>query len=569
MKPLRLRLVVGALAAMAAALALRVAYLQTVEHSDYRDQAAAEHVAQEKVIAHRGSILDRNGRPLATTMEVYDILVRPDQIQRPAESAEILASILDLPYSQVLASVTRPDPGQWPRLARSVPYEAGQRVAALYWTPVRAEKRVTRLYPEGNMAASVLGFVGRDHVGLAGLEADFNAELMGRHGTLLYERDSVGRAIPLGERRLTPPHPGSDVVLTIDRFIQRAAEVELDRAIAKHQASGGVVIVANPRTGELLAVASRPSFDLSQLDLEKPIDLALFRNRAVTDQYEPGSIFKVITMAAAVDGGVVRPTTTYMDTGVVVKYGWPISNWDGKANGLTDMVGLFRYSANVGAVWVADRVGPPRFYDYVRRFGFGVATHSELSGEAPGAVRDQTAEGWRPIDLSTNSFGQGISVTPLQMIAAVGAVVNGGVLMRPYVVKEIRGPSETRRWEPVAVRRVIAPATSTTLREMLHASLEEGEGTKLASVPAYKAGGKTGTASIPIAGGYSERTIASFVGFLPYDNPDLVILIRVDEPRDSPWGSVVASPVFRAIAQQAMHHRRVPPASLVAARSGS
>lgn len=556
----------GALAVMAAALALRVAYLQTVEHPDFRDQAAAEHVAQEKVIAHRGSILDRNGRPLATTMEVYDVQVRPDQIQRPAESAEILASILDMPYSQVLATVSRPAPGQWLRLARSVPYEAGQRIAALHWTPVRAEKRVTRLYPEGNMAPSVLGFVGRDHVGLAGLEADFNAELMGRHGSLLYERDSTGRAIPLGERRLTPPLPGSDVVLTIDRFIQRAAEIELDRAIAKHQASGGVVIVANPRTGELLAVANRPSFDLSQLDLEKPIDLALFRNRAVADQYEPGSIFKVITMAAAVDGGIVRPTTTYMDTGVVVKYGWPISNWDGKANGLTDMVGLLRFSANVGAVWVADRVGPARFYDYVRRFGFSVPTQSELSGEASGAVRDHNTEGWRPIDLSTNSFGQGISVTPLQMIAAIGAVVNGGVLMRPYVVKELRGPGETRRWQPVAVRRVIAPESSTTLREMLHTSLEGGEGTKLASVPAYEAGGKTGTASIPVAGGYSERTIASFVGFLPYGDPDLVILIRVDEPKDSPWGSVVASPVFRAIAQQAMHHLRVPPASLVAGK---
>lgn len=539
-------------------LTLRVSYLQIAQSESFRQQAQEEHWAKQSVLPHRGMIRDRNSYPLAATVTVFNLFLDTTTLRRPERVAQALSPLLERSEEELLQLMSRGQKEKVP-LALGISYEKGREIQDLGLPGVVTEKEIKRVYPEGNMAAPLLGFVGRDSIGLTGIEADFNAELAGRSGSLIFERDSIGNPIPLGFRQLVPPEGGADLILTLDRYAQRLAEWGLDEAIKKHKASGGTIIIMEPRTGAILAMASRPSFDLTAIDLRDASRMELYRNRAITDMYEPGSVFKVVTMAAALEERLVTPKTTFYDNGFVVKYGWPIWNWDGKANGLIDMTEVLKRSANVGAIWVSDQLGPERFYKHVLRFGFGQPTYISLSGEASGQVRTHKDQGWSPVDLATNSFGQGISATPLQMITAVSAIANGGQLMRPYVVKQVVGPKGTRTYQPVVVRRVLSPEVAQQLGEMMHAAAEQGE-SKLAVVPGYKVGGKTGTASISKEGGYaSEETIASFAGFAPLRDPKFAILVKIDKPQDSPWGSVVASPVFSSISSQLLIYMKERP----------
>jgi len=278
--------------------------------------------------------------------------------------------------------------------------------------------------------------------------------------------------------------------------------------------------------------------------------MELYRNRAVTDLYEPGSVMKVVTMATAIDLGVVTPNTTYVDTGVATVPGGEILNWDFSVNGTTTMTQVLQKSLNTGAVWVSSQIGPERFYEYIKRFGFGEPTHVGLGGEAAGNVRTSDDPEWYPVDLATNSFGQGISVTPLQMITAVATIANGGQLIQPSIVQEIAGPDESRVFKPVAVRRVISESAARTLREMMQAVVE-GNPAHMAKVPGYHVAGKTGTSFISVGGGYApDITIASFVGFVPADDPQIIALIKIDKPQNDTLGGTVAAPVFAAMAPQ-------------------
>lgn len=557
------------LASSTLALVARLANLQIMQHDQYAAQARSEHWSRDKVPAHRGAIRDRNGYALAITATTYDLYLKP-KVSGPvtaANTAKALAPLIDVPPEKIMATLTGEDKGK-ALVAANISYATGEKIRSMGLPGVEAVEKVRRFYPEGNLGSTLMGFVGKDGNGLTGAEESLDGDLAGIAGLLVYERDSTGEPIPLGINSLTPPEAGADVYLTIDRYIQRLAERELDKAMEKHKASGGTIIVMDPKTGELLAMASRPAFDLTKIETDlaqlNPKDskqVALFRNRAVADVYEPGSTFKIITMASAVNEGLVNANTTYYDGGPVNKYGWNIDTWNGKHFGQETMTQLLQHSNNVGAVWVSDRLGTDRFYKYVRLFGFGQATNVGLAGEGRGQVRYPTEAGWYPVDLAVNSFGQGISVTPLQMITAASAVANGGSLMQPYVVKRIEGPRGTRSFSPVPVRRVVSEATSRTLREML-TKVAEGENTvlPLAAVPGYKVAGKTGTASIPGPGGYtSAATIASFIGFGPSDNPRFIILVKIDEPQDSPWGSLVASPIFSSIAKQTFAYLQIPP----------
>jgi len=337
-------------------------------------------------------------------------------------------------------------------------------------------------------------------------------------------------------------------------------ERELDAAIKAHGAAGGNIVVMDPRTGEIIAMTSRPSFQLSKLNLEDGSQVDLFRNRAVIDVYSPGSVMKTMTMAAAVDLGLVSPGTTYNDDGIAeVEGGEVIKNWDFSAHGTTTMVQLLQYSLNTGAVWLSDLLGAPRFYDYMARFGFGEPSGIGLGGDPAGIVRTSEEDDWYPIDLATNAFGQGISVSPVQMVSAVSALVNGGLLMRPYVVKEVAGPEGRRVYEPVVVRRAVSEETSGTLVEMMHAVVD-GMPNHLARVPGYQVGGKTGTTTFPDR----ADTIASFVGFAPAEDPRFVMLITIDSPKDSSLGGVVAAPVFSNLAPSMLTYLGVrPDAALV------
>ncbi|MBI2909088.1 MAG: penicillin-binding protein 2 [Chloroflexi bacterium] len=563
----RLAALIILLAGSTMALTLRLGYLQIVAHEELREQGDQEHWSQKTVAAHRGSILDADGRPLVTTVSQFNVSFKPDALGSREQIQVVdrsLAPLLGMQSGATIAKIR--EGGESSVLLKAgVPYETGLEIQRLRLLGVRLTQEYKRVYPEGSTAATLMGFVGKDNKGLTGIEADFNRELGGVDGKLVFERDSIGNEIPLGYRKEKPPQDGADLILTLDRYIQRLIEKKLDEAMVKHKASGGTIIVMDPRSGAILGMASRPTFDANKLDLVSNPKMELYRNRAITDMYEPGSVFKLITMAAGLDTKTITPRTTFYDTGSVNKYGAIIRTWDGRAHGLETMTQVLMNSCNVGAVWAADKVGADKFYEYVNRFGFGQPTHVGLSGEAKGQVRTNKTNGWRPIDLSTNAFGQGISVTPLQMITAVSAIVNGGNLMRPYIVKEVVTDGDRRVFRPVTVRRVISEEAARDLIQMMNAAAEKGE-SKLAIVPGFHVGGKTSTASISMEKGYtSDATIAGFIGFAPLEDPKFVVMVKIDEPKDSPWGSLVASPIFSSVTQQILLYMKMPPTDLVTA----
>jgi cell division protein FtsI/penicillin-binding protein 2 len=560
------RLIVLALVFASGALGLvgRLAYLQIVHHHHYAVEAAQEHLSRQTVSPTRGAILDRNGYPLATTLDAYDLYIERHAWQDMAsirQWAETLAPLVNKSVDDIVAGIAAEPDGDY-TLALGLDYDQGRSVIDLGLPGLKAVPSTRRFYPEGDLASALLGFTGRDHVGLAGLEADLQEELAGTPGDLYFERDSLGNPIPLGSQRGQPAVPGGDVRLTIDRYIQRLVEDDLDQSIKKHSASGGTIIVMDPRTGAILAMASRPSYRLSRLDLSKEVDPSLFRNRAVTDVYEPGSVMKVITMSAAVDLGLVNPDSTYYDAGYVTIGTSTIYNWDYSVNGTQTATQLLQKSLNTGAIWLSGLIGAENFYNYLGRFGFGESTNSGLGGEAEGLVRSSDEEGWYPVDLATNSFGQGVAATPLQVLTAVAAIANGGKLMRPYIVQEVSGPQGRRVYEPVVVRQAISEATARTVAQMMN-QVVEGVPYHLAQVHGYHVAGKTGTTIVSIPGGYDlNSTIASFVGFAPLEDPQMIMLVKIDQPKDDPLGGRVAAPVFGTLAPKILAYLNVKPDAL-------
>lgn len=565
----RIALLAAVLAAAAVGLVVRLAYVQVLNHDRYLAAARDAHYERRQVPSVRGAILDRNGFPLATSIDVVDVYIdrrawRGDP-SLAEEAATALAPLLGRAPAELLALFRDDSRGPIDLVDAGVDFAAGQQIEALGLPGVVLAAANERAYPEGDVASGLLGFLGRDHSGLAGLEADLEEVLAGAPGALLFERDGGGRPIAFGRVRMEPGRPGADVRLTIDRYIQRLVEAELDKQLKEHQASGGTIIVMEPKTGAILAMASRPSFKLSQLDLDNP-QLDLYRNRAVTDVYEPGSVLKVITMATAIDLGLVSPDTTYVDTGLVVKGGYEFRNWDFSVNGTTTMTQLLQKSLNTGAIWLSDRIGATRLYDSIKRFGFGESTHSGLGGEAAGLLRTNKDPGWYPADLATNSYGQGIAATPLQVITAIASVINGGKLMRPYIVQEIDGLEGRRVFEPVVVRQTISERTSRTMVEMLNAVVD-GVPYHRAQVRGYHVGGKTGTTLVSIPTGYAlDSTLASFVGFAPVEDPAFIMLVKIDQPKDDPLGGIVAAPVFGRLAPQILYYLNIPPAEQLAQR---
>jgi cell division protein FtsI/penicillin-binding protein 2 len=544
----------------------RLAYLQIIQHDQYITEAQSFQGGDREITAHRGAILDRLGNPLAMSVETFNVIADRKIWSEPAvgqRSAEKLAPLISRSAREILAATGDADSGP-ALIALDVPYEQGREIIAAGIPGVIVEPSSRRIYPEGNLAAPLLGFTGRESQGLSGLELDLNDLLTGESGRLLYERDSLGNPIPFGYRQESAPEPGGDVVLTVDRTIQRMAERELDDAIARTKATGGTIIVQEPQTGAILAMVSRPSFDLARLDLSDASKMEFYRNRAVTDLYEPGSVFKLLTMAAAIDAGKVNPNTTYMDSGQAVVGERVFANWDFSANGVTTMSTVLVRSLNTGTVWLADKIlGAESFYRYVREFGFGEPTGSGLSGEAGGFYRLPTQEEWYRSDLASNSFGQGISATPLQIVNMVSALANGGNLMRPYVVREVRSDDGVTVTEPEPIRRAISAQTAATMRSMMKEVVDYNAA---ARVPGYSAGGKSGTAYVPMTAtdssgnAYQEEvTIPSYVGFAPAENPRVTILVKLDNLGSADFGGTLTAPIFSRLAQSILTYLRVPP----------
>ena len=561
----RHRLLVVAIALGMSALLVRLAIVQVVDHERYLEEAAAARSGTETVIAPRGPILDASGYPLATSIDTWDVYIDSflwlDR-ERARVAAAGLGVALGLDFDTLYQNGTAQDGGDVVVL-RQLAYAPGLALRERDLWGVRLLPSSRRVYAEDDLAGPLIGFVGLDGRGLWGVEADFDHVLRGHAGRVVGEQDPLGRPIAFTQPAERTPLIGGEVQLTIDRFIQAIAERRLAEAIEANGATGGTVIVIEPHSGAILGMASLPAVQLSAVDLNDDNLVNLVRNRAVTDLYEPGSVLKTLTTAAAIDLGRITPETTYVDAGSVKVANSVIRNWDFVAHGEVSMTEYLQRSLNTGAVWLSQQIGAEAFYDYLAAFGIGESTHIGLAGEADGLLRTPDDDGWYPVDLATHSYGQGLAATPLQVAMAVNSFANGGALMRPQIVSQVVTREGVRRFEPVRVRQVVTPQTAQTVARMMLDVVEgqvAGAPPHRARVEGYRVAGKTGTTLVSIPTGYDpDTTIASFAGFLPYEAPRVTILVKIDQPSgDSNLGGVVAAPVFSVIAADIMEYLNVP-----------
>lgn len=550
------RLVVLAAVFFAFSLILlgRIIYWQVVRRQELLELAELEHYQTRVIPPQRGAILDRRGSLLATDIFQYEIFATPRDVRNPRWTAEQLAPLLERPPETLWALLDRKDLSV--TLAKQIPLNVGEKIASQSLPGVGAIPLPQRIYPEKELASHLLGFVGAEGDGFYGLEEYYDDILQGEPGSRGGERDPSGLQMIAGYGSYVPAQEGPTLVLTLDRTIQGLVEENLEKAIEEYGAQGGTIIVMDPWTGAILAMASYPRYDPNRF---YETSEELFVNPAISEIHEPGSVFKPVTIGAALDTGEVTPETTYNDTGSILVGGQVIANWDWGARGETTVSELLRYSLNVGAATMSTKIGGEKFYRYVRRFGFGEPTGVDLAGEVWGIVKSPGDAQWHESDLGTNSFGQGISVTPLQMINAMAAIANGGLLMKPYIVQRIIREDGVVEIEPVVRRRVISPETARQLTRILVEGVKKGVA-ELAYVEGYSIAAKTGTAQIPIPGGYDPTwTIASIVGWAPADDPRFIILVKIDKPQAAPWGAVVAAPVFKTLAQQLFDYLGIPP----------
>jgi cell division protein FtsI/penicillin-binding protein 2 len=406
-----------------------------------------------------------------------------------------------------------------------------------------------RIYPHGELMCHLLGYTDFSGTGGSGLEGYYQTELAGEAAS------AVLNISPLTQQESVIAREGADLVLTIDRTVQHVVENHLQAAMDTYQAQSGTIIVMSPKTGAILAMASLPCYSPYKFF---DTDESLLLNPSVSNQYEPGSVMKLVTMAAALDSGTVNPQSTYYDSGVIVMGGHPLYNWDRSARGTVDMTGLLANSLNVGAATLASWMGPDTFYNYFQRFNFGRPLGIDVMAEAGGQLPLPGDPMWTETNLGTNAFGQGMATTPLQMIAAVSALANDGYLMQPYIVQEIHKDGEVLEHRPTVLSRAVSEQTADTVSAMaVNAVRTEVIG---AQVEGYTVAGKTGTAQIPEGGIYNPtETIASFIGWLPADDPEIIVLVKLDRPHASPWGSTTAAPAFAELADELVALLDIPP----------
>jgi len=547
-------------------IVIRLFSLQVLQYGFYKALAEGQHSLYEKLFPTRGNVyMTEFGTdklyPLATNEPLKLVYANPSQITKdPEEVARMLAPILDMDQGVVYERVSKKEDLYEP-LKHAVRDADIQKITALGLKGIEFADEQVRMYPEGRYGSHLVGFLGYDgdvRKGQYGIEGAFDTELTGTVGSLQAEKDAAGRWIAIGSRTLIPAQDGDDIVLTIDRVIEHEACAKLDAAVQKHGADGGSVVIMDPTTGAILAMCGSPDFDPN--DYTDVDDAKVYANPAIFSQYEPGSVMKGITMSAALDQGVVTPNTTYTDEGFVKIASYTIKNSDGKANGVQTMTQVLEKSLNTGAIFAMRQTGATVFASYLEKFGFGKQTDVELQGESAGDI--STLALGKEIYAATASYGQGITVTPLQLTAAFGAIANRGELMKPYVVKEVRHADGTvTTTQPTKVRSAISAQTATTVTAMLVNVVQNGHGTR-AGVAGYYIAGKTGTAQIPKTDGpgYQEDvTIGSFAGFGPVEDPRFVMVVRIDKPRDVQFAESSAAPLFGEIASFILHYYEVPP----------
>jgi len=569
----RANVLAGILAFVALAIIVQMLRIQNSREAAIFRQQASDYASELKTFyPDRGEIYDRNGHLLAGNQTVYEVGINVQNVKDANTMALTISAQLGLDYQQTLDLIQNPPEGlsylvikdfveadtaaALQELKKTMQAEADSGTFGAL-TGLEFKAHPQRSYPEGALASNILGFVNREGRGYFGVEEKYDTLLAG---------NPVHVIIPTDPNKAAEiPHvpDGTTLILTIHRDLQAAAEDILDQALETYGAEGGTIVIMDPRNGEMLAMAATPRMDLNQFwNYGVIYQNASEFNPAISMPYEPGSVMKILTMAAALDSGAVVPGTQFLDTGQILVGGATIRNWNNEAWGMQDMTGCLQHSLNVCLAWISTQMGAQTFYGYMDNFGFGHLTGIDLAGEAAGRLKIPGDADWYPVDLGTNAFGQGIAATPIQIMMAASAIANHGRTVIPHVlyamVREGRQYSATAQF----AGSPITEQTADTLSSMLSVSLEEESSSAL--VPGYRIAGKTGTAQIPTPFGFYDYTStnASFIGWGPVDDPQFMIYVWLEKPSSSIWGSQTAAPVFAQIAQKAVILLDIPPDSV-------
>lgn len=534
------------------AIGAKLFYIQAFQNDTY---ASNVYLKTNRIEPTRGQIFDRNGEPLVLNKTEYRLFINPQLLKDKDRATRDIDSVLHVGEATISAKVTSPK--RWVAVKSGLTSDQKQKLEKIGLKGIGFEDETARFYPEASIASHLVGFLGKDsdntNIGYFGLEGFYDQDLSGLPGIVKTERDLLGKPIIVGVQEMVQGENGRDLYLTIDKNVQRITKTILEAGVEKYAAKSGCTFVYKPKTGEFLAMSCSPDFDPGDYG---SFSQDLYTNPAVSKVYEPGSIFKPLIMAEALNEGVVVPSDTYTETGPVTVSGYEINNWDKSFNGELSMTEILEKSSNLGMVYVGSKLKKEVFRDYLHKYGFGDKTGIDLQGELPSRIK-QT---WYPVDYATAAFGQGIAVTPVQMVTAFGSILNDGWLMKPHVVSRIRSDSgEERVIEPRKVRQVVTAKTSKTIRKMLQQVVSHAE-VKWKIPQGYTIGGKTGTAQIAFEGSYAaNRTVASFVGFTPVESPEYLIMVMLNEPSVSQWGSETAAPLFFDVLNELILYYNIAP----------
>jgi len=541
----------------------RLFVIQVLSHEELFSRAQNQHQYYEELIPKRGEIFLQNKSktyPAAINEEMDTIIAVPKNVVDIEGTVMTLASVLNLPTDEIRQKITQDREDMYEVIKRRLTEDESLELQNKNLKGIELIPEYWRTYPASPLASQTVGFVGysgEEKSGQYGIEEYFDSSIRGKGGFMKAEKDTVGRWISIGLRTLQKAQDGDSLVLTIEQAVQYFIEKKLEEAVKKFQAVSGNILIMEPSTGRIIAMANYPSYDNS--DYSKVANASAFQNKCIQEQFEPGSIFKAVTYAIALDTGGIEPETMYHDGGSVSMAGYTLHNFDGKGRGTIPMIKALELSLNTGAIFAEQRVGKEKYYEYLKNFGFGSELGVDLIGEAKGDIRNLSQ--MKDLNYATASFGQGISVTPLQMVSAMSTIVNGGHLMKPQIVEKVIKPSgEEISIGPKEIRRVISDKTSSKIRAMLISVVKNGWSVKSA-IPGYLIGGKTGTAQIPNPGGagYSTDTVHSFLVGAPLNDPKFVILVKLDKVKAVSFSSDSSSPIARQILEFLFDYYNISP----------
>lgn len=534
------------------AIIVKLFYLQVISPYQSSNSSGGLNIINPE----RGIIYDRNMLPLVLNQAKYRLYAEPKKIDNKSELIDKISSTLEVEESTIEARIN--DEKDWVSVITGLDTDSKKKIEELKLDGIGFEDEYHRYYPEASLSAHLLGFVGKntdgENIGYFGLEGYYNKDLAGLPGLIKTERDLLGKYIFIGNQQKIEAENGRNLVLTIDKSVQEIAKSKLLEGIEKYKAKDGCIIIADPNNMEILAMVCLPDYDL-----EKYYEFSdeYFLNNSISNVYEPGSTFKPFIMAAAIEEKKIKPTDVYDEKGPIDIGKYTIRTWDNKYEGKISATRILEKSSNVGMVWVGGKLGDKNIIKYLKKFGMDSPTGIDLQGEAKAFLKSNNQ--WYQIDYATATFGQGVAVSPIQMLTAFSSLINGGELIQPHVVKKINAGDNEKVIEKNVIRKTISVNTSETIKKMLYSTVENGE-YKWIRPEGYKIGGKTGTAQIPIGGKYeAAKTIASFIGFAPVNNPKFIALVVLREPKTSIYGSETAAPIFFEIAKDLFVYYNIGP----------